>query len=107
MVAVATAPAPIVKANRLTKSDLIAQVAAEVGISKSQAKVIVDAMLDILTENIQNGVKVNLTGFGSFEVRETKSRNGVNPRTLEKITIPASKRVAFKAGSSLKRAIEG
>lgn len=106
MVAVVAAPAPIVKTDRLTKSDLIAKVAAEVGISKTQAKVIVDAMLDILTENIANGVKVNLTGFGSFEVRESKARKGVNPRTLESISIPATKRVSFKAGSALKRAVE-
>ncbi|PJF39764.1 MAG: integration host factor [Phototrophicales bacterium] len=107
MVAIATTPAPRTKkkANRLTKSELIARVAAEVGISKTQAKVIVDAMLDILSENIAKGVKVNLTGFGAFELRESKARAGVNPRTLERIQIPAKKRVSFKAGATLKRAI--
>lgn len=94
------------KKDRITKSDIVASVAEKLGIPKTQAKKVLDAMVEVMIENIANGVKVNLTGFGAFELRESKARYGINPRTLERIRIPAATRPAFRAGAALKRAIE-
>ena len=66
-----------------------------------------DAMLDVVTESLGKGDNVTLTGFVTFEVRDVKARTGVNPRTKERIQIPASKRAAFKPGAVLKRSVGG
>jgi DNA-binding protein HU-beta len=106
MVTVA-APPTVETKDRITKSDLVALVAERLGIPKTHAKKVIDAMVDVMIENISHGVKVNLTGFGAFELRESKARYGINPRTLERIKIPAARRPAFRAGAALKRAIDG
>ena len=107
MVTVAAPPAiqTKVKKDRLTKSDIIAKVAERLDIPKTRAKMILEAMVDVMIENIAAGKKVTLTGFGAFEIRQAKSRWGINPRTLERIKIPAAKRPVFRPGASLKRAI--
>lgn len=92
---------------RITKTALIDQVSERLGTTKVQTKLIVDAMLEVISESLANQVKVNITGFGSFESKLYKARNGVNPRTGEKLQIPATYRPTFTAGSSLKRAIKG
>lgn len=92
---------------RLTKTDLVDKIADEADISKAESKRVLDAMLDVITDALSEEKKVTLTGFGTFEVRHVKARQGVNPRTKERIQIPASKRPVFKAGAVLKRSVNG
>lgn len=89
----------------MTKADLINEVAIRTDISKKDSEKAVAAVLDIITETLAVGEKVSLVGFGTFEVKERAAREGVNPRTKEKITIPASKFPAFKAGKALKEEV--
>jgi len=95
------------RSDRLTKTTLVDAVAEKAGITKADAKRVLDAMLEIISEALANGTKVSLTGFGTFDVRTSKARNGVNPRTREQIKIPATKRPVFSAGAPLKRAVKG
>ncbi len=90
------------KSKTISKADLVDMVADETGLSKKSVKETMDALLETMSSQIGKGVKVTLTGFGTFEVRKRKARTGVKPGTTEKIRIPASKYPAFKAGKSLK-----
>ena len=90
----------------MTKVELIASVAAEAGMSKKDAEKAVNAALAAITEELKNGGKVSLVGFGTFEVRERPERPGRNPQTKEPMTIAASKLPAFKAGKALKDAVQ-
>lgn len=86
----------------MQKIEYIAEVAERTGISKKEARRIVDAMLDVISERLQAGEKVVLTGFGTFEVRERQARQGVNPKTRERMLIDATKTPGFSASNSLK-----
>ena len=90
----------------MTKVELIASVAAEAGMSKKDAEKAVNAALAAITEELKNGGKISLVGFGNFEVRERPERQGRNPQTKEPMTIAASKLPAFKAGKALKDAVQ-
>ncbi|MBM6715145.1 HU family DNA-binding protein [Gemmiger formicilis] len=90
----------------MTKVELIAAVATNAGLTKKDAEKAVSATLDVITEALKNGEKVSLVGFGTFEVRERKERQGRNPQTREPMTIPASKLPAFSAGKALKDAVK-
>lgn len=90
------------KSKTISKADLVDMVADETGLSKKSVKETMDALLETMSSQIGKGVKVTLTGFGTFEVRRRKARTGVKPGTTEKIRIPASSYPAFKAGKSLK-----
>ena len=90
----------------IAKTDLIKGVAAETGVSAGKAKTVIEAFLDATEKHLSQGDTVQITGFGSFEVRERKAREGVRPGTTEKIQIPASKYPAFKAGKSLKDSLK-
>ena len=90
----------------MTKVELIAAVAATAGLTKKDAEKAVSATLDVITEALQKGDKVSLVGFGTFEVRERKERQGRHPQTREPMTIPASKLPAFSAGKALKAAVK-
>ena len=89
----------------MQKIEYIAEVAERTGISKKEARRIVDAMLDVISERLQAGEKVVLTGFGTFEVRERQARQGVNPKTRERMLIDATKTPGFSASNSLKTLI--
>lgn len=89
----------------MNKTELINAVAEKAQISKKDADAAVSAVVASITEALIAGDKVQLVGFGSFEVRERAARAGRNPRTKEAITIPASKNPVFKAGKSLKDAV--
>lgn len=91
----------------MNKTEFISAVAERAGITKSDAQKTVNAVLDVITDTLQSQGRVVLTGFGTFEVREAKERTGVNPRTREKVIIPATKRPAFSAGAELKKAVKG
>ena len=86
----------------MTKTDLIAQVAANTEMSKKSAEQAVNAVFEALGNALKDGDKVTLVGFGTFEVRERAERQGINPRTREPITIAASRSIVFKPGKSLK-----
>ncbi|MBN1289479.1 MAG: HU family DNA-binding protein [Actinobacteria bacterium] len=90
-----------------TKKELVDAVASDAGLSKTDAASAVDAVLNAITDALKKGEKVQLPGFGSFEVKERKERQGINPKTGEKITIAATKAPTFKAGKGLKTAVAG
>ncbi|SFJ57792.1 HU family DNA-binding protein [Thermoflavimicrobium dichotomicum] len=89
----------------MNKTDLINKVAEATGKSKKDATLAVEAVLNAITEALRAGDKVQLIGFGNFEVRERAERQGRNPQTGEPITIPAMKVPAFKPGKQLKEEV--
>lgn len=89
----------------MTKTELIAAVAAKAELSKKDADKAVNAVIEAITDGLKAGEKIQLVGFGTFEVRDRAAREGKNPATGAKITIPATKVPAFKAGKALKDAI--
>ncbi|MDO5026694.1 MAG: HU family DNA-binding protein [Tissierellia bacterium] len=90
----------------MNKSELVASIAEKSGLSKADSTRALDAFLESVEGALVNGDKVQLVGFGTFEVRERKAREGRNPRNPEeKIQIPASTAPVFKAGKSLKEAV--
>ncbi len=89
----------------MNKSELVAAVAEQAALSKKDAEKAVNAVISAITEDLVEGNRVQLVGFGTFEVREREARVGKNPRTGEKIEIAASKVPAFKAGKALKDAV--
>jgi len=89
----------------VTKKDLIAYVAGNADITKKQAGVAVDSVLDGIKNTLGDGDKVSLVGFGTFSVKHRKKRVGVNPVTHSKMTYPAKDVPHFKAGKGLKDAV--
>jgi DNA-binding protein HU-beta len=90
----------------MNKTELINQVAEKSGLTKKDSTKAVDAVFDSITEALRNGDKVQLIGFGNFEVRERAERTGRNPQTGEEMVIPATKVPAFKPGKALKDAVK-
>ncbi len=86
----------------ISKADLVRELAEQTNMGQKDVKTLVDGLLSSISSHLKSGDKVQLTGFGTFEVRERSARTGVRPGTTEKIEIPASKYPAFKAGKSLK-----
>ena len=86
----------------MNKTELIAAAAEKAGLSKKDTEAVITATLASITEALQNDDKVQLVGFGSFEVKTRAERVGRNPKTREEIKIPASKYPVFKAGKALK-----
>lgn len=89
----------------MNKADLVAAVAEKAGISKKDSEKAVNAAFDAITEALVAGDKVQLVGFGAFEVKKRAERIGRNPKTKESIKIPASKVPVFKPGKALKDAV--
>lgn len=89
----------------MNKTELIAAVAEKAGMSKKDADKAVNAFVEAVVESVAKGDKVQLVGFGTFEVRSRAARVGRNTRTKEEIKIPASKLPVFKAGKSFKEAV--
>jgi DNA-binding protein HU-beta len=89
----------------VTKADFIDRVASKSGLSKRDATKAVDAFLDSITEALRRGESVSFTGFGKFSPQQRKERQGVNPRTGQRVTIPAARVPKFSAGSHLKEAL--
>lgn len=90
----------------MNKTELINAVAEKAGLSKKAAEAAVNATLSAISEGLKADEKVQLVGFGSFEVKERAARTGKNPATGEQIDIPASKAPVFKAGKAFKDAIQ-
>ena len=89
----------------MNKTELVASVAEKAGLSKKDAEKAVAAVIDSVVDTLKAGDKVQLVGFGTFEVKERAARTGINPRTKEKISIEATQVPAFKAGRALKDAV--
>lgn len=89
----------------MNKVELIAQIAEKSGLSKKDAEKALAATVDAITEAVSTGDKVQLVGFGSFEVKQREARIGRNPKTKEAIEIPATRVPVFKAGRALKDAV--
>ncbi|MBU0600106.1 HU family DNA-binding protein [bacterium] len=88
----------------MTKVDLINAV-ADIGLTKKKAGEVVNCVLDTIKDSLSEGDKVQLIGFGSFEVKERPARRGRNPQNGEAIDIPAKKVPVFRAGEALKQAV--
>lgn len=86
----------------MNKTELIATVAERAGMSKRDAERVVNATVEAITESLTKGEKVQLSGFGTFEVKDREARVGRNPHTLQTIQIPATRLPAFKASKALK-----
>ena len=89
----------------MNKTELISAVAEKTGLSKKDSDAAIAAVVDAITESLVQGEKVQLVGFGSFEVKSRAARTGIKPGTQETIEIPAAKVPAFKAGKALKDAV--
>lgn len=89
----------------MNKNDLIAAVASGTGLSKADSAKAVDGVFDAITRSLRRGDEVRLVGFGTFTVATRAASEGRNPRTGERIRIPASKQPKFKAGKGLKDAV--
>ena len=90
----------------MTRENLIDHVAKKNEITKKQATAILNSVLEGITEALKAGEKVAFIGFGSFQVNQRNARTGINPRTKQKIKIPATKVPVFRAGSKLKEAVK-
>jgi len=89
----------------VNKAELVAAVAEKSELTKKDAEKAVNAVVASVTEALKKGDKVQVVGFGTFEVRQRAAREGLNPATKEKIQIPATKAPVFKAGKALKESV--
>ncbi len=89
----------------MNKTELVAAIAAETGLSKKDAEAALKAFVDVTTKELKKGKKIQLVGFGTFEVVERAAREGRNPQTGEAMEIKASKAPKFRAGKALKDAV--
>ena len=89
----------------MNKSELVAAIAEKTEDTKKAAEESLNALVEVITEELKKGGKVQLVGFGTFEVRKRAARKGHNPQTNEEIKIPACKAPAFKAGRGLKEIV--
>lgn len=94
------------KSMPIKKSQLVQGLADKLVVSKKQAADFVDAFVETITGYLRKGEKVNITGFGIFKVADRKARMGINPKTGEKISIPASRKPRFTPGKVLKEAVK-
>ena len=91
----------------MTKTELIKAMAEKAGISNKQAAAALDAAIEGIEAAVVAGDSVRFTGFGTFEAAERAAREGINPRTGEKMSVPACKTPVFRAGSSFKALVKG
>lgn len=90
----------------MNKAGLTEALASKTGLSKSQAENVLNAMVEVVTDTLKGGDEVAITGFGTFSAKNRAARQGVNPKTGEKIQIPAMTVPKFKAGKGLKDALK-
>ena len=91
----------------MNKADLVNLVAARTELTKTDVSLVVDAAIDTIIDSVVEGKKVSILGFGSFEPRDRSARQGLNPKTGEKIAIPAKRVPAFTAGKLFKDRVQG
>ena len=92
--------------NNVNKDMLVHAIVDKTGLSKKDVEAMLEATIDIVTDELRKGNKVTLTGFGTFRVSQRAQREGINPQTKAKITIPAMTVPKFTAGKSLKEAVK-
>ena len=92
---------------KVTKTVFIAQVADKAGVSQTSSEKILNAMIEVIEENLKQDIPVAITGFGKFKKTIRVARKGINPKTQKKMMIPESTSVNFKPGKSLKEAVAG
>jgi nucleoid DNA-binding protein len=90
----------------VNKDTLVHAIVEKTGLSKKDVEAMIEVMLDEITRELTSGNKVTLTGFGTFKVSKRAAREGINPQTKEKITIPAMTVPKFTAGKTLKEAVK-
>lgn len=90
----------------MTKADLVAKVASQINLTKKQTEVIVNTVFQSITESLSEGKKVELRGFGSFRIRNRNPRIGRNPKSGDKVNVPAKKVPFFKAGKELRDLVD-
>jgi DNA-binding protein HU-beta len=88
------------------KDSLVESISTKTDLSKKDVEMVLDTMIDVITEEIRQGNKVTFTGFGAFRVSKRAAREGINPQTKAKITIPAMNLPKFTAGKALKEAVK-
>lgn len=93
-------------AQNINKDSLIDSISIKTDLSKKEVEMVIDTMVEVITEQLRQGNKITLTGFGAFRVSKRASREGINPQTKEKIQIPAMTLPKFTAGKSLKEAVK-
>ena len=91
----------------MNKTELVAAMAEQTNLSKKDVEAVLKSFADVVSEELKNGGRVQLVGFGTFEVSERAAREGRNPQTGESMTIAASKAPKFKAGKALKDLVNG
>ncbi len=89
----------------ITKADIIEYLHNELGLNKSECKILIEDFFDEIKESLKNGEEVKLSGFGNFELLNKKERPGRNPKTGEEVTISARRVVTFRAGNKLRKKI--
>ena len=89
----------------MTRDNLVEQMASKAGVTKTQADGVLRAFIDVVSATLSKGDSIALTGFGTFQISHRAARQGVNPRTGEKLQIPAMNVPKFKAGKALKQAV--
>lgn len=90
----------------MNKTELVAALAEKANVTKKDAEGVLNAFVDTVTAQLKKGEKIQLVGFGSFEVVKRAAKKGLNPQTKKPITIPATKAPKFKAGKALKDAVK-
>lgn len=90
----------------MTKAELVAKVANQINLTKKQTEVVVNTVFQSITESLSQGKKVELRGFGSFRIRARNPRLGRNPKSGEKVSVPAKKVPFFKAGKELRELVD-
>lgn len=86
----------------MNKSELVSAISTKTELSKKSAEASLNAIVEVITEELKNNGKVQLVGFGTFETRKRAARKGINPQTKQEIKIPATIAPVFKAGKALK-----
>ncbi len=95
------------RVNKMNKTQLIEAVAAKANIKKKDAEIAINSLVDVITDSLVNGEKIQLTGFGSFDVKERAAHDGINPFTKETMHYDASKKPVFSPSKALKDAVNG
>ena len=90
----------------MNKKELITTVAEKTGLTKKQSETVVSTVFETIEASLVNGEKVQISGFGSFDVKERAERTAINPRTKMPITVPAAKVPQFKAAKTLEEAVD-
>jgi DNA-binding protein HU-beta len=93
-------------ANNMNKDALVNSIAGKTELAKKDIELVIDTMTEVITEVLKTGEKVTLTGFGTFRASKREAREGINPQTKERITIPAMTVPKFTAGKVLKEAVK-